>query len=92
MSLVGWLVVGLVAGFVAQRITGVERQGCLLTIAIGVIGAFVGGGLYRLLRDDEEVLDTLDVESLVLATLGAIVLLLVSGRGTRRSSRGRRRR
>ena len=74
MSLFAWVVVGLLAGFFAGKITGVERQGCLLTVAVGVVGAFLGGGLYRLLRGDEvEVFDEIDLLSLVLATLGAAV-------------------
>ena len=88
MSLLAWVFVGLVAGFLAGKITGVERQGCLLTMAVGVVGAFLGGGLYRLLRGDEvEVFDEIDLLSLLLATLGAVVLLLLFNGGS-----GRRRR
>lgn len=87
MSLLAWVFVGMVAGFLAGKITGVERNGCILTVAIGVVGAFLGGGLYRLLRGDEvEVFDEVNLQSILLATLGAIVLLLLfnGGSGRRR--------
>jgi uncharacterized membrane protein YeaQ/YmgE (transglycosylase-associated protein family) len=95
MGLLAWLFVGLVAGAVAQWITRTESRGCLATVAIGVLGAFLGGGLYRLLRGDEvEVFDEVDLFALLVATLGAIGLLLVldaiSGRDLRRR-RGRSR-
>jgi uncharacterized membrane protein YeaQ/YmgE (transglycosylase-associated protein family) len=95
MGLLAWLFVGLVAGAVAQWITRTESRGCLATVAIGVLGAFLGGGLYRLLRGDEvEVFDEVDLFALLVATLGAIGLLLVldaiSGRDRRRR-RGRSR-
>ena len=92
MSLLAWAFVGFVAGAIAQRVAGTEKRGCLGTIAVGVLGAFLGGGLYRLLRgDDVEVFDEVDVLSLVVATLGAVALLLVlDALGDRR--RGSRRR
>lgn len=86
MSLLAWAVVGLIAGAIGQRVAGTEKRGCLGTIAIGVLGAFLGGGLYRWLRgSDAEVFDELDLFSILVATLGAVGLLLaldaVSGRG-----------
>jgi uncharacterized membrane protein YeaQ/YmgE (transglycosylase-associated protein family) len=94
VGLLAWAFVGLVAGAVAQRITGTESRGCLATIAIGVIGAFLGGGLYRLLRgDDVEIFDEVDLFALLVATLGAVVLLLLLdalGDGGRTARRRRR--
>ncbi len=94
MSLLAWAVVGLIAGAIGQRVAGVEKRGCLGTMAIGVIGAFLAGGVYRLVRGEQvEVFDEFDLFSIVVATLGAVGLLLVldaiSDRG---GSRGRRRR
>lgn len=84
MSLLAWVFVGIVAGFLAGKITGVEGNGCILTIAVGVVGAFLGGGLYRLLRGDEvEVFEEVNLQSILLATLGAIVLLLLFNGGQR---------
>lgn len=89
MSLVAWVVVGLLAGGLARRVAGAEKRGCLGTIAVGVLGAFIGGALYRAVRgDDAEVFDELDLLSVLVATLGAVALLLVlesiGGRDRRR--------
>jgi uncharacterized membrane protein YeaQ/YmgE (transglycosylase-associated protein family) len=48
MGLLGWIVVGLVAGSIAQSVTGLERRGCLFTLAIGMLGGVVGGSLFNL--------------------------------------------
>jgi len=89
MSLLAWVVVGLLAGGLAGRAIGTERRGCIGTIAIGVLGAFIGGGLYRLVRgSDADVFDEFDLLSIVIAFLGACALLLVleavGGRSKRR--------
>jgi len=78
VSLLAWVVVGILAGGIARRVVGVEKRGCLGTIAIGVIGAFIGGGMYRWLRGDEvEIFEELDLRSIAVATLGAVIFLLV---------------
>jgi uncharacterized membrane protein YeaQ/YmgE (transglycosylase-associated protein family) len=88
VSLIAWAVVGLLAGGLARRATGSDKRGCLETMVIGVLGAFIGGALYRAVRgSDAEVLDELDLLSVLVATLGAAALLLVlnaiGGRGRR---------
>jgi uncharacterized membrane protein YeaQ/YmgE (transglycosylase-associated protein family) len=95
MSLLAWAFVGLIAGAIAQRVIDVDRRGCLGTMVIGVLGALVGGGLYRAVRGDEvEVYDEVDLRSVLVAIVGSVALLLVleaiGGRG-RASSRRRRR-
>jgi uncharacterized membrane protein YeaQ/YmgE (transglycosylase-associated protein family) len=93
MSLVAWAVVGLVAGAIAQRVVGTEKRGCLGTVAVGVLGAFLGGGLYKWLRgSDVEVFDELDLSSILVATLGAVGLLLILDAVGDRGGSGRRRR
>jgi len=78
MSILGWLVVGFVAGGLARWITGADKRGCLATIVIGIIGAFIGGGLYRLATGEEtQVFDEFDLGSVFVAFLGSVVLLLV---------------
>lgn len=94
MGLLAWAFVGLVAGAIAQRVVDVDRRGCLGTIAVGVLGAFIGGGLYRAVRgSDVEVYDEVDLLSVLVATIGAVALLLVleavGGRGSSRRSRRR---
>lgn len=94
MSLLAWAFVGLLAGAVAQRVVGVDRRGCLGTIAIGVLGAFVGGFLYRAVRGEEvELYDEVDLRSVLVAVVGSVALLLVlEAIGGRGSGRRRRRR
>ncbi|HEX6419062.1 MAG TPA: GlsB/YeaQ/YmgE family stress response membrane protein [Acidimicrobiales bacterium] len=78
MSVLGWLVVGFLAGGLARWITGARHRGCLATIAIGIAGAFIGGALYRLATGDEtSPLDEFDLGSVLVALLGAVILLLV---------------
>jgi uncharacterized membrane protein YeaQ/YmgE (transglycosylase-associated protein family) len=94
MGLLAWAFVGLLAGAIAQRVIDVDRRGCLGTMVIGVVGAFVGGGLYRAVRGEEvEVFDEVDLRSVLVATIGSVALLLVleaiGGRGSRRRPRRR---
>jgi uncharacterized membrane protein YeaQ/YmgE (transglycosylase-associated protein family) len=46
MSIIGWLLLGIIAGFIASRIVGARGPGLLLEIVIGVAGALVGGALF----------------------------------------------
>ena len=57
MGLLGWIVIGLVAGSIAQRVAGVEKRGCLFTLLVGVLGAMVGGYLYNAVSDQEHTID-----------------------------------
>ena len=47
MSILGWLVLGLVAGFIASKIYAGSGQGIVMDIVLGVVGAFVGGFLFN---------------------------------------------
>lgn len=76
MGLLSWIVVGGLAGLMAQYLMGGERAGCLLTILLGVIGAFVGGMIMSFLGFGG--VGGLNIWSIIVATLGAVVLLAVS--------------
>ena len=88
MSLIAWIVVGLLAGLIARRVVDDERSGCLYTLAIGVLGALIGGALMQWATADDDGLDDFDLKTILVAALGAILLLLVlqavSGRRTKR--------
>ena len=77
MGLFSWILFGLLAGAVARLL--VPRSGgigCLGTIALGVLGAVVGGLVGEVLLDDE-VRFGWDLEPFLLSVLGAVALLLV---------------
>jgi uncharacterized membrane protein YeaQ/YmgE (transglycosylase-associated protein family) len=87
MSVLGWIVVGFVAGALARWATGSRRRGCLTTIAIGMLGGLIGGALFRWATDtDTDVMDDVDLGSIAVAFVGAVLLLLLLeaiGRGRR---------
>jgi uncharacterized membrane protein YeaQ/YmgE (transglycosylase-associated protein family) len=84
MSLLAWIVLGLIAGLIAKALVpGRGPGGCIVTVFIGIVGALLGGWLSTLLGFGG-LAGGLDLRNLVIAVLGAIVLLvllrLVSGR------------
>ena len=92
MSLVGWIAVGLLAGWLARWIVKDDRTGCIHTMIVGVVGAIVGGWLMATI--DEEGVNEFSIRSILVAAVGAVVFLLVlqaiAGLGPRRSSPRRR--
>jgi uncharacterized membrane protein YeaQ/YmgE (transglycosylase-associated protein family) len=91
MSLLAWVITGLIAGGLARRAVGAPKRGCLGTIAIGVLGALIAGALYRFATGTE--LDDwgdLDIGSIFVAFVGACALLLVLEAVDRRPRFGRR--
>lgn len=77
MSIVSWIIFGLIAGVVAKLLTpGRDPGGCIITILLGIAGAFVGGFLYSVLTDQPFVA-RFDLGSLAVAVVGAIVVLLL---------------
>jgi uncharacterized membrane protein YeaQ/YmgE (transglycosylase-associated protein family) len=86
VNIIGWLIIGALAGWIASMIAGTNaQQGWLMNIIVGIVGAFIGGFLYSLLTGVQFMAD-FNLFTLVVATLGAIVLLflyrLVAGRST----------
>ena len=81
MGLVAWIVVGAIAGFLANLVMG-GSEGLLKMIILGIIGALVGGFVAMSLRLGS--VDGINVESIAIATIGAIAVVflarLVSGR------------
>jgi uncharacterized membrane protein YeaQ/YmgE (transglycosylase-associated protein family) len=86
MGVIGWVVMGLLAGWLAKVATGYRRSGCLFTMAVGILGGLIGGLLFNLVG--EEGVTDFDVWSLIVSFVGASLLLLVLGAFT---GRGRRR-
>jgi uncharacterized membrane protein YeaQ/YmgE (transglycosylase-associated protein family) len=75
MSILAWIVLGLVAGFISSKIVNHSGQGVIVDILLGVVGAFVGGFLFHLFGSPG--VTGLNLWSLVVATVGAIVVLVV---------------
>lgn len=86
MSIIAWLVVGLIAGWLAEQITG-RNQGLLTNLVVGIIGALVGGFLFSSVLGFEY-RSGINLASILVATVGAVVFLAIVGwmRGTNRLS------
>jgi uncharacterized membrane protein YeaQ/YmgE (transglycosylase-associated protein family) len=86
MSIIGWVVVGLIAGGLARRIVKDDRSGCIYTMIVGVLGAMIGGWLMSTI--DSRGVDEFSLRSIGVAAIGAVLLLLVlqaiAGRGATR--------
>jgi uncharacterized membrane protein YeaQ/YmgE (transglycosylase-associated protein family) len=76
MNIISWLVLGLIAGFVASKIVNKTGEGIVLDIILGIVGAFVGGFIVRTLGIGGGV-SGLNIPSLLVAVLGAVVFLIV---------------
>lgn len=75
MSIIGWIVLGLVAGFIASKIVNKRGEGLLLDMALGIIGAIVGGWLFSFFG--AEGVTGFNLYSMVVAIIGAIVVLVI---------------
>jgi uncharacterized membrane protein YeaQ/YmgE (transglycosylase-associated protein family) len=75
MSFLTWIVLGLIAGFVASKIVNKQGSGVLVDILLGIVGALVGGWLFVLLGGVG--VSGVNIHSLIVAVIGAIAVLLV---------------
>lgn len=83
MGPLSWILLGLVAGWLAGLVTGRRRGGCITTSVIGILGALIGGALANAAGYDGEITE-LSLRSVVIAALGAALLLLLFGASTRK--------
>jgi uncharacterized membrane protein YeaQ/YmgE (transglycosylase-associated protein family) len=74
MSLLGWLFFGLITGFIASKAVSGRGSGCLVNIALGILGAVVGGALFAFLG--HRMWMHFNLASMVVAIVGAVVVLL----------------
>jgi uncharacterized membrane protein YeaQ/YmgE (transglycosylase-associated protein family) len=83
MSVIGWIVLGLLAGFIASKIVNKTGEGVILDVVLGIVGAVVGGFLFHLVGATG--VDGFNIWSMFVATVGAIVVLVIKhaivGRG-----------
>lgn len=73
MSFFVWIILGLLAGFIASHIVNHRGEGMLLDILLGIVGALVGGWLFHMLGHAG--VNGLNLRSLFIAVLGAVVFL-----------------
>jgi uncharacterized membrane protein YeaQ/YmgE (transglycosylase-associated protein family) len=74
MSIIGWIVLGLIAGFIASKIVGGQGQGFFLDIALGIIGARVAGFLYSWILGGPGITGV-NIGSIIVSIVGAIIVL-----------------
>ena len=84
MGIISWIVVGLIAGFIGSKIVESRGQGFWLNIALGIVGAIVGGFLFSVFGSTG--VTGLNVWSMVVAIIGSVVALLIYNAVTGRRS------
>ena len=73
MGITSWLILGLIAGFIGSKIVNKSGEGLWLDIALGIIGAIVGGVLFSALG--MQGITGLNIWSMIVAIVGAVVVL-----------------
>lgn len=74
-----WILLGLLAGTLAKfLVPGRDPAGCIITVLLGVIGAFVGGLVGTAIGWGTITTGTLNLRSIAIATFGAILVLLLA--------------
>ena len=75
MSILAWIVLGLISGFIGSKIVNKTGEGVLLDIVLGIVGAVVGGWLFSLLGGHG--VTGLNLYSLLVAVVGAVIVLVL---------------
>ena len=75
MSIIGWLILGLIAGFIGSKIVNKSGEGLVLDIILGIVGAMVGGYLFTLVGATP--VTGLNIYSMFVAVVGAVVVLVI---------------
>ncbi len=75
MSIIAWLVLGLIAGFIASKVINNSGEGLVTDIILGIVGAVVGGFLFSLIGAAP--VTGFNVYSMFVAVVGAIAVLLI---------------
>ncbi|MGO4448538.1 GlsB/YeaQ/YmgE family stress response membrane protein [Phyllobacterium sp. TAF24] len=84
MSVIGWIVLGLVAGFIGSKIVNKSGQGFILDIVLGIVGAVAGGFIFSLFGATG--VTGFNIYSLIVAVIGSIVVLWLYHAITNRSA------
>ncbi len=73
MSIIGWIILGLIAGFIASKIVNKSGSGIVIDIVLGVVGAVVGGFLFNTFGAVG--VTGFNIYSMIVAVVGAVVVL-----------------
>ena len=84
MSIISWIILGLIAGFIGSKIVNKHGEGMLVDIALGIVGAIVGGIIFSFFGATG--ITGLNIWSMIVAIVGSVVVLwayhVISGRRT----------
>lgn len=84
MNIIGWIVLGAIAGWLASMVMGTNRrQGCFMDIIVGIVGALLGGLVFNMIGGRG--VTGFNLWSLFVAFVGAVVLLFIVGLFRRRA-------
>lgn len=75
MSIISWVILGLIAGFIASKIVNKAGEGIFLDMLLGIAGAVVGGFIFRIFGAHGAT--GLNIYSLIVAVVGSIIFLLI---------------
>lgn len=75
MSIIGWIVFGLIAGFIASKLVRGGGEGLILDIVLGVVGAVVGGWVFTFFGADG--VTGFNLYSMIVAIVGAVIVLAI---------------
>jgi uncharacterized membrane protein YeaQ/YmgE (transglycosylase-associated protein family) len=75
MSIIAWLILGLLAGFIASKIVNKAGQGTTIDIVLGIVGSLVGGFVFSTFGASG--VTGLNLYSLVVAIVGAVIVLIL---------------
>jgi uncharacterized membrane protein YeaQ/YmgE (transglycosylase-associated protein family) len=75
MSILAWVILGLIAGFIGSKLVNKRGEGLFLDIVLGIIGAVVGGWVFNVFGAAG--VSGLNIYSLVVAVIGAVLVLVI---------------
>jgi uncharacterized membrane protein YeaQ/YmgE (transglycosylase-associated protein family) len=75
MSIVSWIILGLIAGFIGSKIVNKRGEGLMLDVALGVVGAVVGGVIFSFLGASG--ITGINFYSMIVAVIGSVLVLWV---------------
>jgi uncharacterized membrane protein YeaQ/YmgE (transglycosylase-associated protein family) len=73
MSIIGWIVLGIIAGFLGGKIVNANSNGLLMNMALGIVGAIVGGFIFNMFG--AQGVTGFNIYSMIVAVVGAVVVL-----------------